>query len=40
MLPLEHSFKPVPGRPSRHTVEQQAELKSVIINKVPSEVGF
>lgn len=32
--------KPVPGRPSRLTEKQQAELKRVILNKVPSEVGF
>ena len=32
--------KPVPGRPARLSKEQQAELKQVILNKVPSEVGF
>lgn len=32
--------KPVPGRPSRLNEEQQTELKLVILNKVPSEVGF
>jgi putative transposase len=32
--------KPVPGRPARLTLEQQCELKWVILNKVPSEVGF
>lgn len=32
--------KPVPGRPSRLTEDQQAEVKSVILNKIPSEVGF
>jgi len=32
--------KPVPGRPTRLTKEQQVELKSVILNKVPSEIGF
>lgn len=32
--------KPVPGRPSRLNAEQQVELKSVILNKVPSELGF
>jgi putative transposase len=32
--------KPVPGRPTRLTKEQQADLKQVILNKVPSEVGF
>lgn len=32
--------KPVPGRPARLTNEQQSELRKVILNKVPSEVGF
>lgn len=32
--------KPVPGRPSRLNKEQQTALKAVILDKVPSEVGF
>lgn len=32
--------KPVPGRPARLTEDEQAELRLVILNKVPSEVGF
>ena len=32
--------KPVPGRPTRLTEEQQSELKWVILNNVPSDVGF
>ena len=32
--------KPVPGRPARLTAEQQAELKRVILNNVPVDVGF
>lgn len=32
--------KPIPGRPRRLTSEQEAALKSIILNKVPVEVGF
>jgi len=32
--------KPIAGRPPRLNVEQRAELKSVILNKLPCEVGF
>jgi Transposase and inactivated derivatives len=32
--------KTIPGRPSRLTQEQRDELKQVILNKLPSEVGF
>ncbi|WP_408606448.1 IS630 family transposase [Anaerocolumna jejuensis] len=32
--------KPILGRPTRLTNEQQAELKLVILSKIPSEVGF
>ncbi|WP_425058205.1 IS630 family transposase [Sporomusa carbonis] len=32
--------KPISGRPPRFTSEQRVALKQVIINKVPSEVGF
>lgn len=33
-------FKVIPGRPSRLNSTQLAELRSVILEKVPSEVGF
>ncbi len=32
--------KPVPGRPPRLNKEQQAALRPVILDQVPSEVGF
>lgn len=32
--------KPITGRPCRLTQEQEAELKSLIVDKVPAEVGF
>lgn len=32
--------KPIPGRPSRLNENQKSELKAVIIDKLPSEVGF
>jgi putative transposase len=32
--------KPIPGRPTRMNAEQEAEIRSVILEKVPSEVGF
>ena len=33
-------FKAIPGRPSRLDPNQLAELQTVILEKVPSEVGF
>jgi transposase len=32
--------KPIPGRPPRINAKQEAELKSVIVEKLPFEVGF
>lgn len=32
--------KPIKGRPCRLTTEQEAEIKSLILNKLPAEVGF
>ena len=32
--------KPIAGRPSRLNAEQRASLKTIIVGKVPSEVGF
>ena len=32
--------KPIPGRPSRLTIEERNDLKKVILNNLPSDVGF